>query len=92
MEGIGFHVCIADLEDELIRAIGAPTVEQIVDARGDLPAFRTFQNQLAQRTRSLDEQLHAFIAKRKIEYAPILVDALDLSRVPAPLDGVLARV
>jgi energy-coupling factor transporter ATP-binding protein EcfA2 len=92
MEGIGFHVCIADLEHELIRSIGAPTVEQVVDARGDLPAFRTFQNQLSQRTLPLHEQLHAFIAKRKIEYAPVLVDALDLSRVPAPLEGVLAHV
>jgi len=29
---------------------------------------------------------------RKIRYAPLLVDALDLDRVPRPLDGVLARV
>ena len=29
---------------------------------------------------------------RKIRYAPLLVDALDLDRVPRPLDGVLAHV
>jgi hypothetical protein len=29
---------------------------------------------------------------RKALYAQVLVDALDLSRVPRPLDGVLAHV
>jgi hypothetical protein len=29
---------------------------------------------------------------RKIRYATLLVDALDLDRVPRPLDGVLAHV
>jgi hypothetical protein len=28
-------------------------------------------------------------AARKIQYAPVLVGALDLARVPRPLDGVL---
>ncbi len=27
MERLGFYVCVADLEDELIRALGAATVE-----------------------------------------------------------------
>ena len=29
---------------------------------------------------------------RKARYAPLLVQALDLGRVPRPLDGVLAHV
>jgi hypothetical protein len=29
---------------------------------------------------------------RKIQYAPVLVGALDLARVPRPLDGVLAHL
>ena len=29
---------------------------------------------------------------RKIRYATLLVEALDLSRVPRPLDGLLAAV
>ena len=29
---------------------------------------------------------------RKIRYAPLLVEALDLGSVPRPLDGVLAHV
>jgi hypothetical protein len=31
-------------------------------------------------------------AGRKFQYAPLLVDALDLTRVPRPLDRVLAHV
>src|SRR5215213_8026471 len=36
MERLGFYVCVADLEDELIRSLGAAAVQQIVDAQGDL--------------------------------------------------------
>jgi len=93
-EQLGFYVCVADLEDELVRALGTHAVEQIVDARGDLAVFHIFQNQPAHRALSLHDQLKRFIAGRgrKVEYTPVLVDALDLTRVPAPLDGVLAHV
>src|SRR5207247_3084233 len=47
MERLGFFVCVADLEDELIRSLGAASVEQIVDAQGELGSFRTFQKQPA---------------------------------------------
>jgi hypothetical protein len=32
------------------------------------------------------------MTNRKIRYAPLLVEALDLARVPRPLDRVLAHV
>jgi hypothetical protein len=95
MEALGFYVCVADLEDELIRALGAATVEQIVDAHGDLGPFRTLQKQPEWRERPLEEQLRRFMGsggRRKIRYARFLVEALDLTRVPRPLDLVLARV
>jgi hypothetical protein len=91
----GFYVCDADLEDELIRCLGAARVERIVEAEGELGRFRTFQRQPAQRARSIEAQLRRFMGTRggrKIQYAPVLVDALDLTCVPRPLDGVLARV
>ena len=90
MEPLGFFVCVTDLEDELIRAIGTHEVERIVDRNGDLGLFRIFQQQPNQQQRSVDEQLRRFIGRRKIEYAPLLADALDLTLVPAPLAGVLA--
>ena len=60
---------------------------------GELGSFRTFQNQPAQRARSIEAQLRRFMGTRggrKIQYAPVLVDALDLAHVPQPLDGALA--
>ncbi len=95
MEALGFYVCVADLEDELIRCLGAASVEQVVDAQGELGSFRTMQKQPAQRGRTPEEQLRRFMGTRggrKIHYARLLVDALDLTRVPRPLDRVLAHV
>ena len=45
LEALGFYVCEADLEEELIRALGADVVERVVEANGDLRSFRTLQKQ-----------------------------------------------
>jgi hypothetical protein len=95
MERLGFYVCVADLEDELIRALGAASVERVVEAHGDLAPFRTLQKQSAWQGRPIEEQLRRFMGsggRRKIRYARFLVETLDLDRVPRPLDRVLAHV
>jgi hypothetical protein len=95
MERLGFYVCVADLEDELIRSLGAASVEGVVDAQKDLGSFRTLQKQPEWRGRTTEEQLRRFMGSggsRKIEYARLLVNALDLTHVPRPLDRVLAQV
>jgi hypothetical protein len=94
MERLGFYVCVADLEDELIRSLGAAAVEQVIEAQGDLRSFRTLQKQPAWRGRPTEEQLRRFFGSYggKIQYARALVEALDLNRVPRPLDRVLAHV
>lgn len=95
MESLGFYVCVADLEDELIRSLGVAAVERVIDAQGDLGPFRTFQKQPAWRERPTEEQLRRFIGThsgRKIQSAALLVDALDLARVPRPLDDLLAHL
>jgi hypothetical protein len=92
MEALGFYVCDADLEDELIRALGADAVLAVVEVHGDLGPFRTLQKQKAWHGRPVEEQLRRFMgsgARRKIRYARFLVEALDLARVPRPLDLVL---
>ena len=92
MEQLGFYVCVADLEDELIRALGPSAVEETLDANGDLHRFRTLQQMPEWRGRATEEQLRRFMGsggRRKIRYARFLVDALDLERVPRPLDRVL---
>ena len=93
MERLGFFVCVADLEDELIRALGVANVERVIQAQRELEAFRTFQREPQWRGRTSTEQLRRFFGThrgRKIQSAALLVEALDLARVPRPLDAVLA--
>ncbi|MFJ9704431.1 TOPRIM nucleotidyl transferase/hydrolase domain-containing protein [Streptomyces sp. NPDC101234] len=88
----GFFVCAADLEDELIRALGPDRVAELIRAEGDERPLRTFLNQPAQQGRTTQQQLRRFFgttAGRKIHYGRVLVEALDPDRVPAPLDGLL---
>jgi hypothetical protein len=95
MEKLGFYVCDADLEEELIRALGVPALEAVLAANGDLNPFRTFQKQPAWRGRPAEQQLRRFMGsadRRKIRYARLLVEALPLERVPRPLVQVLASV
>jgi hypothetical protein len=92
MEALGFYECEPDLEAELIRALGTDAVIAVVDAHGDLGSFRILQKQEPWRDRPVEEQLRRFMgsgARRKIRYARFLVEALDLARVPRPLELVL---
>jgi hypothetical protein len=95
MESVGFFVCVADLEDELIRALGTDAVLEIIDSQGELGSFRILQRQPAHRDRSIEQHLWRFMGTRsgrKVNYARLLVQALDLDRMPRPLDGVLDYV
>lgn len=95
MEQLGFFVCDADLEDELIRSLGAAMVLDVITSEGDERTFQTFQRQPAQLQRPVEQQLHRFmgtISGRKEHYARSLVDALDLVSVPPPLQRLLDRI
>ncbi|MGW0395312.1 TOPRIM nucleotidyl transferase/hydrolase domain-containing protein [Streptomyces sp. NPDC003042] len=86
-------VCTADLEDELIRALGPARVEQIIQAEDEQRAWQTFVQQPAQHGRPRHRQLRRFIGTkkgRKIRYGRLLVEALSPDQVPAPLDDLLA--
>ena len=95
LAALGFHVCVADLEDELIRALGPGAVERVIEEQGELASLRTLQRQPAQRGRAIEAQLRRFIGSRsgrKERYARVLVQALNLDRVPPPLDGLLTQL
>ena len=91
--GDAAYVCTADLEDELIRALGPGRVEEVVAGEGELQTFRSFQNQPAWRGRPVEAQLRRWFHAadgRATRYPPLLVAALDPARIPWPLAGVLA--
>jgi len=92
MERLGFYVCVEDLEDELIRAIGAARVEALIDSQGDLGSFRTLQGQPEWRSQPTAAQLRRFLgsgARRKLRYARLLAGSVDPGRLPHPLEAVL---
>jgi hypothetical protein len=94
LQALGFFRCVHDLEDELIRSLGVDRVEATVQQQGELAALRILQRQPAQRGRSATEQLRRFMGTRsgrKSRYARLLVEALDVDRVPRPLDQALAH-
>lgn len=88
----GFFVCEVDLEDELIRALGAEAVLEVFDRNGKLDKFGLYQRQPAHREEQLAEQLRGFVTNWKVAYARLFVDALDPHRVPAPLRGLLRHL
>lgn len=91
----GFFVCVRDLEDELLRALGTDKAEEVVRDEGDLRAWQTFQRQPAQHGRFRQHQLRRFLGTkkgRKIRYGRLLVEALGPEQVPAPLDDLLVSL
>jgi hypothetical protein len=91
----GFFVCDPDLEGEFIRALGVATVEDVIELEGETRAYDIFRQQPAQRDRTDEQRLHRFMGThggRKEQYGRAFVDALDLDRVPKPLDDLLAEV
>jgi hypothetical protein len=93
LESLGFFACVPDLEGELIRALGSARVEELLAEHGELARFRGFQQQPAQRAKTVDAQLRRFMGThsgRKARFAPILVEALEEPRIPTALSSLLA--
>src|SRR5204862_3841011 len=54
MEALGFYVCGADLEEDLIRGLGVAAVERVIQAQGELRSLRIFQQMPAWQGQSPD--------------------------------------
>jgi hypothetical protein len=93
---LGFYVCVDDLEDELIRAVGSEGVEALFASQGDLGSFRSLQSQPAWRGRPPEVQMRRFLgsgSRRKLRYARLLVEAAaGRDALPRPLDALLTAV
>jgi len=84
------HVCIPDLEGELIRALGVERVLEIVDT----DAFAKMRRQPAHRETPVDVALHRWLRASSVRfhrYLPRLAEALDLEAIPQPLRDVLGK-
>jgi hypothetical protein len=93
--GDAVFVCTADLEDELVRALGVERVEAVLAVEGDLETFRNFQNQPHWRGRPVEAQLRRWLQasdNRGKRYPPLFVEALEPHEIPRPLAGVLGHV
>jgi hypothetical protein len=95
LESFGFCACTADLEAELIRALGAAGVEGVIAAQGELASLRRFQAMPQHRGTPVAQQLRRFMgtrATRKIRSAQRLVEAIGLAGLPRPLMLLAARL
>jgi hypothetical protein len=91
LEALGFFACDANLEDELTRALGPAAMTDLLEAQGELSAFRTYQKQPAHREEAIETQRRGFLWNRKFEYGVLIVETLALDRIPRPLARVLAH-
>ena len=93
LERFGFFSCDRDLEDELIRALGANRVLTVIETQGDdLRRFRTMQQMPQWRGRRTEDQLRRWFgsgSRRKVRYATLLVTAMAADEVPRPMRLVL---
>ncbi|MET7403001.1 TOPRIM nucleotidyl transferase/hydrolase domain-containing protein [Dactylosporangium sp. NPDC005572] len=93
---LGLFICVEDLEDELLRAVGTAAMEALAESQGDLGALRSLRRQPAWRDRAPEAQVRRFLAsgsRRKLRYARLLVEAaLHENALPPPLDALLTAV
>ena len=83
LERTGFYACTLDLEDELTRAVGPAGMERVLAEQGELRAFRTRKATRTSRAAARGAAARLQARKsRKQRYAVVLVEALDLERVP----------
>ena len=95
LEGVGFFACIADLEDELIRAASESDLSRLIELAGDAQPWRTFRNQQAWRGRPVNQQFRRFIrsvSERNSRYIRAIVETIDPARLPRPLRLLLDYV
>jgi OLD-like protein len=87
-------VCVQDIEDELLRALGTERTLELIAAQGEIETFRHFQNQVFWRGKPVERQLRRWLRAadgRSNGYPPLLVSALEPHEIPRPLVDVLAH-
>lgn len=89
---LGFQRCSADLEDELLRALGPDAAEAVIESAGEGRSLRLLAQMPAQRDWPRERVLRRFLGSqggRKARYAALFVEALASDTMPAPLRDAL---
>ena len=89
MNAVGFQVADADLEEELIGALGTQRVSELIEKENADQAFANFTQQGAIARLSLAEQQHDFLHKQSVRWAPVLADDLSVEDIPQPIRDLL---
>ena len=95
LERVGFFACVADLEEELIRAAGEAHMARLIVLEGDAQPWHTFRQQHAWHGRPVDQQFRRFIrsiSERNSRYIRAIVETIEPSRLPRPLRRLLDYV
>ena len=95
MEWAGFFACHADLEEELIRALGETKLLVLIDEIGDAQQWRRFTSQPVWRGRRVDHQFRRFmrsVSDRNTRYIRAILETIDPPQLPRPLREVLEFV
>jgi hypothetical protein len=95
MSRYGFHVCDADLEDELIRTVGPEKVSDILTGLGLARRFDRFTRQLAWRDADLHSRLHRFAgiaSGRKVQMARAMAAAIPWVDLRPPLRDLVVQI
>jgi hypothetical protein len=95
LERLGFFVCSADLEDELIRALGTARIASLTELAGDARPWYTFQRQPAWQGQPANQQFRRFIrsvSERNVRYIRAILDTLEPGQLPRPLQLLLDHV
>lgn len=97
LESVGFFACVADLEEELIRAAIEAELDlsTLIELHGDAQSWRRFRSQMAWQGRPVDQQFRRFIrsvSERNSRYVRAIVETIDPSQLPRPLRLLLDYV
>ena len=95
LEAHGFFCCTRDLEDELLRALGAARVERVIAEAGETRSLERLAQMPAQQGWTREDVLARFMTSRsgrKERYARLLVEAMPRGSEPAPLRALLAHL
>lgn len=91
----GFFVCVSDLEDELLRAVGTERAMAALERHGLADRVAALRQQPAWRGRPLHDQLHRFAgvaSRRKALFATAMTAELAPEELPDPLRLLLDRL